>query len=153
MLLLYVQAFLYQCVGAAAQHLSQQETVKQALQDSVKEAGFENPVQREGLPGLSVSELLCVPLQEPSVRLSLCRSVGMMAQAVRSASPSGAPSFPAKAELLATMMAFVKKQPSDALSRAVCLQALRACSTLRYCFLMKLPSLLPFLHNYIFKCV
>ncbi|XP_069040863.1 uncharacterized protein [Lepisosteus oculatus] len=29
----------------------------------------------------------------------------MMAQAVRSASPSGAPSFPAKAELLATMMA------------------------------------------------
>ncbi|XP_069040907.1 maestro heat-like repeat-containing protein family member 1 isoform X3 [Lepisosteus oculatus] len=137
MLLLYVQAFLYQCVGVSAQHLSQQETVKQALQDSVKEAGFENPMERE----------------EPSVRLSLCRSVGMMAQAVRSASPSGAPSFPAKAELLATMMAFVKEQPSDALSRAVCLQALRACSTLRYCFLMKLPSLLPFLHNYIFKCV
>ncbi|XP_069040809.1 uncharacterized protein [Lepisosteus oculatus] len=46
-----------------------------------------------------------VTTKEPSVRLSLCRSVGMMAQAVRSASPSGAPSFPAKAELLATMMA------------------------------------------------
>lgn len=60
--------------------------------------------------GLSVSELLCVPLQEPSVRLSLCRSVGMMAQAVRSASPSGAPSFPAKAELLATMMVSVSDE-------------------------------------------
>ncbi|XP_069041304.1 uncharacterized protein [Lepisosteus oculatus] len=46
-----------------------------------------------------------VTTKEPSVRLSLCRSVGMIAQAVRSASPSGAPSFPAKAELLATMMA------------------------------------------------
>ncbi|XP_069040853.1 maestro heat-like repeat-containing protein family member 1 isoform X2 [Lepisosteus oculatus] len=46
-----------------------------------------------------------VTTKEPSVRLSLCRSVGMMAQAVRSASPSGAPSFPAKAKLLATMMA------------------------------------------------
>ncbi|XP_069040900.1 uncharacterized protein [Lepisosteus oculatus] len=46
-----------------------------------------------------------VTTKEPSVRLSLCRSVGMMAQAVRSARPSGAPSFPAKAKLLATMMA------------------------------------------------
>ncbi|XP_069040829.1 uncharacterized protein [Lepisosteus oculatus] len=46
-----------------------------------------------------------VTSKEPSVRLSLCRSVGMMAQAVRSTSPSGAPSFPAKAKLLATMMA------------------------------------------------
>ncbi|MBN3321614.1 MROH1 protein, partial [Atractosteus spatula] len=48
-----------------------------------------------------------VTTKEPSVRLSLCRSVCMIAQAVHSASPTGAPSFPAKAKLLATMMVSV----------------------------------------------
>ncbi|XP_069046310.1 maestro heat-like repeat-containing protein family member 1 isoform X2 [Lepisosteus oculatus] len=80
--------------------------------------------------------------KDSSIRLTLCRSVGMISQAVLSSSHTETPSFPAKAQLLETMMTFIKEEPSDPLSSPVRLLALRTCVTLS-CF----NPVLPDVHN------
>ncbi|XP_015197312.2 maestro heat-like repeat-containing protein family member 1 isoform X2 [Lepisosteus oculatus] len=80
--------------------------------------------------------------KDSSIRLILCRSVLMISQAVLSSSHTGTPSFPAKAQLLETMVEFIKEEPSDPLSSPVRLLALRNCVILS-CF----NPVLPDVHN------